>query len=99
MACQNSARNIERAAWSNLMSTPRGAKNLAAKHVADPIAPGGESGDAASKNQAPHDRELVRERAALLGCPGVARFAQMPLHDPDSRSIDRHRHDHPAQRA
>src|SRR5438874_5640395 len=97
MACQNSIRNTERAAWSNFISTPRAAK--AAEYVAEPIANRRQNGDGASQNQAPHDRELVLETRALLGRRRIARFAEMPLHEPDCRNVDCGRDDHSAQRA
>src|SRR5215467_2384897 len=99
MACQNSARNIERAAWSNLISTPRRAKNLAAKYVADPIAGRRQNCDVESQNQAPHNRELVLECDTLLGRFDTARAAQVPLHNPDPRNVNRGCDDHSAQRA
>src|SRR5215467_15977172 len=99
MACQNSVRNIERAAWSNLISAPWRAKYFAAKHVADPIARRRQNGDVERQNQAPHHRELVLECEALLGRFEIARAAQMPFHKPDSRNVNRDRYDHSAQRA
>src|ERR1043165_6219566 len=97
MACQNSIRNTERAAWSNLISTSHAAK--AAEYIAEPIAERCQNGESASQNQASHDRELVLETRALLGRRRIARFAQMPLHEPDCRNVDRDRDDHSAQRA
>src|SRR5215471_8707612 len=99
MACQNSVRNIERAAWSNLISAPWRAKYFAATHIADPIARRRQNGDVESQNQAPHNRQLVLECDALLGSLDIARAAQMPLYDPDSRNIDRGCDDHSGERA
>src|SRR6516225_10087610 len=94
MARQNSARNIERAAWSNLMLTPR-----TAQHVFDPIACHGQNGDVESQNEAPYHRELVLECDALLGRFDTARVAQMPLHEPDSRNVNNNCDSRTARRA